>query len=177
MTDGSAESALIVEVPAAESLVARWREAHDPMAALGVPAHVTILYPFVQPERLTAARLAAVAEVAAAHRPFRTRFVRVAAFPTAIYLDPEPDEPFRALTAAFEARFPDHPPYGGRFDDVVPHLTIAMGEPSELDGLADRIAADLGPRLPLEVRVADLGLLVSAETSWSRRATFRLGRG
>jgi len=40
-------SGLIVEVPEAEPAVARWRAQLDPLAAQGVPAHVTVLYPFL----------------------------------------------------------------------------------------------------------------------------------
>jgi hypothetical protein len=45
------ESALLIPVPAAEPTVQRWRERLDPACRLGVPAHVTLLYPFVAPGR------------------------------------------------------------------------------------------------------------------------------
>ena len=55
-------SALVVLVEAAEPLVAAHRKIHDPMAARGVPAHVTALHPF-RPvvDEVTAAEVAAVA--------------------------------------------------------------------------------------------------------------------
>lgn len=40
------ESALVVLVPEAEALVKSFRDRHDPSAAAGVPAHITLLYPF-----------------------------------------------------------------------------------------------------------------------------------
>ena len=39
-------SGLIIEVPEAETAVAAWRERLDPQAVLGVPAHITVLFPF-----------------------------------------------------------------------------------------------------------------------------------
>src|SRR4051794_32755870 len=39
-------SGLVVLVPEVEVLVARHRAVHDRMAPLGVPAHVTALFPF-----------------------------------------------------------------------------------------------------------------------------------
>jgi 2'-5' RNA ligase len=167
------ESALIVEVAEAERLVGAWRLAHDPAAALGVPAHVTILYPFVPPSELRPDVLEAVAAIAGAHGPFEVRLPRVSSFPTAIYLEPEPASPFRALTRAIEARFPEHPPYEGRFEQVVPHLTLAMCEPTEVAELVARIAADLAPRLPLVVRVEMLTLLDSDGRRWLRRAALQ----
>ena len=46
------ESALIIAVPEAEPLVKALRERFDWSAAQGVPAHITILYPFIPPEKL-----------------------------------------------------------------------------------------------------------------------------
>ena len=45
MTAGPRESALLVAVPEAEPLVGALRLVHDPSAAVGVPAHITILLP------------------------------------------------------------------------------------------------------------------------------------
>ena len=42
-------SALIVEVPDAEPIVGEHRQRWDTSAALGVPAHVTVLFPFMHP--------------------------------------------------------------------------------------------------------------------------------
>ena len=59
------ETALITRVPEAESYIARYRDRYDPSARRNVPAHVTILYPFMAPTLVTAEvleRLRAVAE-------------------------------------------------------------------------------------------------------------------
>jgi hypothetical protein len=48
MSSGT-QSALIVTVPAAEEAVGPHRAHFDKAAAWGVPAHVTILYPFMPP--------------------------------------------------------------------------------------------------------------------------------
>ena len=41
------QTALVVAVPSAEPVVARLRASYDVAAAYGVPAHVTVLYPFL----------------------------------------------------------------------------------------------------------------------------------
>ena len=46
VTESPRETALILPVADAEPAVARWRLAHDPSAAQGVPARITPLYPF-----------------------------------------------------------------------------------------------------------------------------------
>lgn len=63
------ESCLLVPVPEAELAVGRLRRRLDQSAAWGVPAHVTILYPFVLPGEMTStvieAAAAAIASVPA----------------------------------------------------------------------------------------------------------------
>src|SRR4051812_32565116 len=46
------ESAILLAVPEAEPLVHEWRAKGDPSAAHGVPAHVTLLYPFLPVEAI-----------------------------------------------------------------------------------------------------------------------------
>ena len=50
---GATESAVLALIPAAESVVGPYRMRLDPTARAGVPAHVTVLYPFVPPSSIT----------------------------------------------------------------------------------------------------------------------------
>ena len=55
-------SAVVVAVPEAEPAVAAHRRRLDRAAGWGVPAHVTVLYPFVPPDRIDHTTIAALAE-------------------------------------------------------------------------------------------------------------------
>jgi hypothetical protein len=46
------ESALVVLVPEAEPLVKAFRDRYDPSAVAGVPAHITLVYPFRPPSEI-----------------------------------------------------------------------------------------------------------------------------
>jgi 2'-5' RNA ligase len=127
MLDGDRESAVIVAIKLPVALE-RLRSRLTPAARAGIPAHVTILYPFVAPDALTDAHRTAVTAIAAAEHLFVVRFRRVRTWPTVAWLAPEPSEPFARLMAAVASAFPDCPPYGGAVDDVVPHLTLAEGD-------------------------------------------------
>ena len=75
--------------------------------------------------------------------------MRFPANPRVLCLRPEPDEPFRAMTAALVAAFPEHPPYGGKYADPIPHATVAIGEDAVLDAIERELgglAADRGAR-------------------------------
>jgi 2'-5' RNA ligase len=168
-------SALVITVPRAAPLVEGWLERTAGMKpSQGVPAHVTVLFPFVPAERIDEALLEELRALFAGFEPFGFTLPRLARFPTTLYLDPEPAGPFRALTQAVAERWPEHQPYEGAFDEVVPHLTAAQGEPDLLD-LAE---AEIAPKLPLVGRASEVTLLVEAERFgelWERHATFPFG--
>jgi hypothetical protein len=165
-------SALVVLVPEAEHLVASLRGRHDPAAALGVPAHVTVLFPFVSPvDDETVGR---VAEIARRHAPFTASFVAIERFVgEVVWLRPEPSQPFSALTAAVVAEFPDWPPYAGTIAEPIPHLTVADGVD---EATAAALQVELGPGLPITTRVSELALLVEDDADRFRvERTFPLG--
>lgn len=129
----------MVRVPAAEALVGALRQRHDPSARLGVPAHITLLYPFMAPERIDGAVLQRVAAALAGIAAFPFRLREVARFPATAYLAPEPAAPFVALTEALVRAFPAWLPFGGVHPAIVPHLTVANGDAGE----AEAVAAEL----------------------------------
>jgi 2'-5' RNA ligase len=110
-----------VELPVAAR---RLRDGLDSVAALGIPAHVTLLYPFMPPDQLDDQVRGRVARILQAERSFSFVLARMERWPEVVWLAPEPDEPFRRLTAALHEAFPDYPPYGGQHDEVIPHVTI-----------------------------------------------------
>ncbi len=125
------ESAVIVRIPEVEPALGHLRSLLDPSATFGAPAHVTVLYPFVPPDRIDASVLASVAEAVRTVASFRATFARVGWFgEQVVWLAPEPARAFADLTAAVCERFPGYPPYGGTFADVVPHLTVGHGAPA-----------------------------------------------
>jgi len=131
----AAQSAVLVPVPEAEPAVSRHRARLDRAAAWGVPAHVTILYPFAPPLAITAATTAALAAAAAPVRAFDCRFPATGWFgQDVLWLAPRPAGRFRAVTRAVPAAFPGCLPYGGAYQDAVPHLTVG-----------DRPAGSRGP--------------------------------
>ncbi|MEU3463495.1 2'-5' RNA ligase family protein [Streptomyces sp. NPDC006733] len=164
-------TALVVKVPAAEPLVGPWRQRLDPAAATGVPAHVSVLYPFLDPARIDDTVVGALREALGAHAPFEIGFARCGRFPGMLHLVPEPDGPLRAITADVFGRWPEAPPYRGRYADAVPHLTVAYSaDPAELDA----VEADLAGGLPLAVRVTEVQLVVWDGARWHDAQTFPL---
>lgn len=169
------ESALIVEVPAAEPVVGRYRAALDPNASLGIPAHVTILAPFMPASRVGPDERDRLASVFAAVKPFDLRLDRTCWFGTTVlWLGPEDPAPFRDLTERVFAAFPDFPPFGGQFADVVPHLTVGLqGDVDEMRRAEEQIR----PKLPIAGWVSAVALKAESSPggSWATMTTFTLG--
>ena len=165
-------SAVLVHVPVAEPIVGRWRRAHTYDAPLGMPPHVTILYPFVPREKLAEA-MPRLAKLVAEHEAFDATFARTARFPGLLYLEPEPAEPFLRLTEAVAAAWPEHPPYEGAHENLIPHLTVAESEDSSL---LDSITPEVEPRLPISHRVGAVSLFVEGDDGrWREHSRLPLG--
>ncbi len=173
----SAESALVVLVPDAEPLVDSFRQKYDPSAAEGIPAHITILYPFLPPDRIDTAVLGLLRECFARVAPFRfslAKTERLAA--EVLYLAPDPTEPFRELTLAVWNRYPQTPPYGGKHASIVPHLTVAqLATEREVDRVAAAFAKASPEKLPIHAAATEVALMDNRSGRWQVHTSLGLG--
>jgi hypothetical protein len=169
------QSALVVLVPEAEGLVSGLHGVHDPSAAQGMPAHITILYPFLPPPEVTGATLTSLERIFAQRRGFAFRLKELRRFPGVLYLAPTPDEPFREMTHAVVKEFPGTAPYGGAFGDVPPHLTVALADDERhLDAIAVELEHAARGRPPLRARARAVALMETESGPWQERLQFRL---
>lgn len=167
------ETHLILPVPAAEPVVGAHRATLDPSARAGVPAHITVLGPFIERGALTRDDLAALRELFAATSSIEFELARVARFDHALYLEPEPPEPFVELTQAVWRRWPDHAPYGGAHREIVPHLTVAVGAEDFYE-----VRAALEPHLPLRAAAREAWLIAQrSDNRWVVHRRFQLAAG
>ena len=153
----------------------RHRDALDSNARLGVPAHVTVLFPFLPPGRIDASVLTRLQQLFAAEEPFDVELTHTSWFDQdVLWLAPRDPLPFQILTARVGNTFPDFPPFAGRFADVVPHLTIAHGCELEQMRAAERAVREL---LPVRgyARQVTLMTQTAAGGAWEVAARFPLG--
>ena len=170
------ESALVVLVPEAEELVGCFRDRFDPAAADGVPAHISLLYPFKPPGEITPAVIDSLARIFSAICVFEVSLTSLRKFPSVLYLAPEPDEDLRRLTQAIVTQFPETPPYGGEFADVVPHLTVARaGDAKQLAAIAVDFESRAMGRLPILCTIREVCLIENNDGLWRTRRRFALG--
>ena len=148
-------TAIVVPVHEAEPVIGELRRLHSPSGRDGMIAHVSLLAP------LAGVDYDAVEEVAAEHRAFPFRLAEVGRFESAVYLAPDPAEPFVALAEALRDRIPAEPVPGGR---VIPHVTIASRvEAAVLDDVEERVR----PLLPITATARTISVLErGADLRW-----------
>lgn len=168
-----AESAFAVNVPEAEPFVGALRSRLDPSAALGMPAHITVLYPFMPPEEITQEVLGNIRRALCSVSPFSFALARVARFPGALYVAPEPAAPFVALTRRLVDQFPGYLPYGGRHAGIVPHLTVAQAAEAEHDVAEAHLSARL-PGAGIPATCSEVVLIENSSGLWKPMHSFPL---
>jgi 2'-5' RNA ligase superfamily len=152
-----AHSVLLVRVRAADPIVAAFGQLAPPEWDGEPYAHVTALGPFVPRAAVTSALTNRIDAVTQAVRPFGARFARIDTFPDGtVWLAPDHPGQFVELTNALWRAFPSYPPYGGQFDEVIPHLSL--GRLPSVVGF-DAVASLIGPLLPVRTTVDALELV------------------
>ena len=165
VTSNCAQSALLVPVPEAEPVVGAWRAVHDPSARNGVPAHITLVVPWVPPEQIKPEHLEELEDLLAAQEAFNYQLDRVCWFgQRVLWLAPTPAEPFKHLTDALAEHF-DTPPWQGEFSEVVPHLTVGLAGHADGRTLAEA-ADDLSSKLPVPCRATEVDVMCGDGANW-----------
>jgi 2'-5' RNA ligase len=144
-------------------------------ALIGIPAHITVLAPFMPPRMINAPVLTQLGQLFADVSPFQFRLDRTDWFSDhVLWLAPGDPGPFRDLTQRVFQKFPAFPPFEGKHDVVVPHLTVGWGHP--LSGLRAAEEA-IQDSLPIDARAAAVALMAeqSAGGRWTKTAAFTLG--
>jgi hypothetical protein len=162
-------------VPSAENTVETLRRKLDPSSALGMPAHITVLYPFAPLSTISPPVADELGALLGRFEPFDFVLSEVGWFDQRVlYLAPSPRAPFVELTVAISEAFPAYLPYGGAFDEAVPHLTVGEGaRPIRMRRAARRLEG----HLPIRATAAELCLMApDPDGHWSVRRTFPLGR-
>lgn len=157
---------LALMVPEAEPVVGTFRDQFDPATKRGLGAHITLVYPFMDSEWLSAGHVARLRQVVAEQPAPMFTLREVRTFPSVVWLAPDPASLIVQLAAAIEAAFPDCPKGGGAFPEYVPHLTAARGVRAEKEAISNELNARLGDYGPVYCLCDEVTLLVSEGRRW-----------
>ena len=148
-------------------------EFHAGSVAIGIPLHVTLLYPFAPPAQVDEE---ALEEFFGQFDGFTLTLTRLAAWPLVVYAVPEPRTQLLAMMHALFEKYPEYPPYEGEIAEPEPHVTLSELESGEsLEEVAAGIRARTVSLFPLTCEVRDVALLEEYEPDrWRDRRRFPL---
>jgi 2'-5' RNA ligase len=144
---------LLAPLPFADAAVSDLRNEHDWSARRGVPAHITLLGPFVPPSEATPSLVERLRLLVEREPSFSVSLVELRLLEHTACLLPEAVEPLARLTELMGRMRPDL----GQFKRSY-HLTVARGCDS---ALFTRVAAAVEPRLPIVGRLTEVALVES----------------
>ncbi len=167
------QSVILIPVLEAEEAVLNLRNIYDPDALKGIPAHITLLFPFINPLEITLEQIEKLRDILNIEK-FSFTLSKINTFPGVVYLEPTEREKFISLTMKIFNAFPNYPPSEGKFlPDIVPHLTVGH----ELGGRFDKClleAKSIESRLPIEAIAKEAFLMTSLNGEWTVREKFTL---
>jgi len=121
-----------------------------------MPAHVTVLYPFVRLDRLDEAGLHYLRNLFGRIAAPELEFRGFGTFEEVLWLALTDASAVITLTELVVERWPETPPYGGLYPSIVPHLTIAAGPGAEH---LSHVRHDVARHLPIRSRPGYVHLL------------------
>lgn len=171
MSDAEIATNLVVLVPEAEAVLEVANRRAAPSSELKAPAHITLVYPFMPAKTLDQRSLELTAFFAE-QPPFELE-LRVGWFGgEVLLLAPTDPRELVALTEAVIARWPEHPYYGGAYDLIEPHLSLAFGNEEALAQTAELVQ----PLTPVRSTVAEVAILVGPHEDMRTGPAFPFGR-
>lgn len=161
----------IVAPPEVQAFAAPFRERHT---AVRIPAHLTLLYPFVSVEAVDEAAVQ-LARICSDIPPFAITLDRYGESETAIFLEPSDAREIRALFRKLVNGFLDQPSYTGESrPDLRPHLTLAAFERPD-----EKVTVSLPPVRSFTFTVDRLHIFLGTNdpprVPWISRAIVHLG--
>lgn len=157
-------------VPQAEPILAEANRRMPRHRRLTAPAHITLVSPFMPPASLTGPVLDDLGTFFS-DRPALTFDVALGWFGREVLLlRPVPASGLVELTEAIVKQWPAYPYYGGAYDVIEPHLSLAFGTARELEPIASALAS----QLPLRVAVDKVTLLVGPDAHMRPGPSFPL---
>ncbi|MGW9370265.1 2'-5' RNA ligase family protein [Streptomyces xanthophaeus] len=157
-------TAVVIELRAADVLLEAAGQVDPRLVRPGLPAHVTVLYPFVPAGELTDETDRSIRGLAGSIPAADVHLARIVTEPGFVSVHAAELEP---AVNAFREHWPQLRPYGGRFGPApAAHVTVAMGCD---DSQAQRVGELVSGLLPLRARAEAVHVVALTERGWKRR--------
>ncbi|MGW7080406.1 2'-5' RNA ligase family protein [Streptomyces sp. NPDC054866] len=166
-------TAVLALLPDAEPLLELAAQVDARVVRPGVPAHATLLYPWLPAEAIGATELERLRTALVRATPEVGRIsLRLAEVERAGTFVGVPAPELRSLATAVRTAFPEQVPYGGRFGQEPPvHVTVALDAAAHT---AADIARRVTGRLPISTEVSAVHVVALTPDGWQALAEMPL---
>jgi hypothetical protein len=169
------QSSLALLFPEAEVYLDTYRKIHDPSARHGFPPHISIIWPFMRPDRIDRETLKQLKCFFGGFPKLDLQFGETGRSLTGLYLLPKPKDPIIEMILAAMKLFPEFPPYGIPDYRPNPHVTIAHEKDARgLEAITAAFEAEAEGFFPITARAEQVWLLEEHGRGWERRVAFDL---
>ncbi len=166
---------LVIPFPLLETKIGAFRQQAIQPTTFNLMAHLTIIFPFMPLNQLTSAASSKLEMLFKETDPISYTIDGLGRFPEVLYLKVADERPFIHLIRSIETAFPDYPSFGGQFQDIVPHITIAKNE--NIDQSEAEFRSKFPNLLPLSGICREVWLINNIESSYQMHTTYQLGSG
>ncbi|MGW7086824.1 2'-5' RNA ligase family protein [Streptomyces sp. NPDC054871] len=166
-------TAVLALLPDAEPLLELAAQVDARVVRPGVPAHATLLYPWLPAEAIGATELERLRTALVRATPEVGRIsLRLAEVERAGTFVGVPAPELHSLATAVRTAFPEQVPYGGRFGQEPPvHVTVALDAAAHT---AADIARRVTGRLPISTEVSAVHVVALTPDGWQALAEMPL---
>ncbi len=169
------QSVILIPIPSADPVIGEWRKKYDHVALHGIPAHITLLFPFKESSQITQEIIKKLEGIFLKVKQFPFTLDRINTFPNVIFLDPNPRDEFIKLIEAIVHIFPENSPYEGKYSSINPHATIAqISDIEKTDSLKKQIEEDISINFPIQCLAKEAWLMIEDEKGeWHIQSKFQ----
>ena len=164
-------SVIAISLPETDNVLSYVRSRYTgEVPPVGVPAHLTLHFPWMPPTRINERTIAELTSLFSGF-PLFDITLELGWFGTEVLLlVPRDPVPLIRLTKAIINRWPEFPYYGGEYDNIEPHVTLAYGDEPSLS----KLAAEIADQVPIRVRASTVDLSIGQPGHMVVRARFSL---
>lgn len=159
------QSSIDISLPELSDLTCKWRDKTVDVAQIGVPPHITLLWPWCPPP-ITNEYIERLETVIEPIKAFTIVFNSVSTFGSSvIYLNLQNKTEVKGLMNLVGDAFPEYPIYENKVEDPQPHLTVSKPKSQEeFSQHLEEIQKTFTPLFPLRLQVSKITIM-SQDTS------------
>jgi len=135
------ESVIYVPLTKLDPVLAYISQAYDQVRSPDcLKAHMTLQYPWLEKEGVTREVMNDLRTLFKDQTSFNFQLTTAWFGDSVLILKPLDPQPFIEMTQAILRTWPDYPYYGGDYDEIEPHVTLAYGQAEDLKQIEDYIS-------------------------------------